>query len=54
MSQFCNLVILSGAKNLTVNMLLQAESLYQVKGLDPKIKKELRKRKPGLFEKQKK
>jgi uncharacterized protein YjbI with pentapeptide repeats len=42
---------LSGAKNLTVDMLLEAESLYQVKGLDPEIEKELRKKKPGLFEK---
>jgi len=45
---------LSGAKNLTIDMLLEAGSLYQVKGLDPKMKKELRKKKPGLFEKPKK
>ncbi len=42
---------LSGAKNLTLDMLLEAGSLYQVKGLDPEIKKELSKKKPGLFEK---
>jgi len=42
---------LSSAKNLTADMLLQARSLYQVKGLDPEIEKELRKKNPGLFEK---
>jgi uncharacterized protein YjbI with pentapeptide repeats len=40
---------LTGAKRLTVDMLLEAASLYQLKGLDPKIKKELRKKNPGLF-----
>ncbi|UCH94727.1 MAG: pentapeptide repeat-containing protein [Candidatus Aminicenantes bacterium] len=41
---------LSIALNISVEMLLDVQSLYQVKGLDPEIEKELRKKKPRLFE----
>ncbi|MCX6580591.1 MAG: pentapeptide repeat-containing protein [Candidatus Aminicenantes bacterium] len=41
---------LSGAKNITVEMLFDVKSLCQVKGLDPKIEAELKKRKPTLFD----
>jgi uncharacterized protein YjbI with pentapeptide repeats len=42
---------LSIALNISIEMLLDVQSLYQVKGLDPEIEKELRKKKSGLFEK---
>lgn len=44
---------LSEANGLTIEQLLEAKSLYQVKGLDPKLKAELKKRKPKLFKKPK-
>jgi uncharacterized protein YjbI with pentapeptide repeats len=44
---------LSNTKKLTVDMLLEVKSLHGVKGLDPKIEEELRRRKPELFEKPK-
>jgi uncharacterized protein YjbI with pentapeptide repeats len=44
-------VDLSGAKNITSEMLLGVKSLYQVNGLDPRIKAKLRVKKPELFDK---
>ena len=53
-ASFCGAILdganLSNAKGITVDMLLKTESLARVKGLDPKIEEELKKRKPELFE----
>lgn len=40
---------LSGAKNITVEMLLNVRSLHRVEGLDPIIEAGLKKKKPTLF-----
>ncbi|MCP4151367.1 MAG: pentapeptide repeat-containing protein [bacterium] len=44
-------VDISGAKNITVDMLLKTKSLYQIKGLSPKKFAILKNKKPELFEK---
>lgn len=44
---------LMGAKGLTVEMLLEVKTLYQVKNLEPGLEKKLRAKKPELFEKPK-
>jgi uncharacterized protein YjbI with pentapeptide repeats len=41
---------LSGVKNISVEMLLNARTIFRVKGLNPKIEEELRQIKPELFE----
>lgn len=41
---------LQGSKGLTVEQLLVVETLYQAKNLDPKLEKELKAKKPELFE----
>jgi len=43
-------VDLLGAKNITLGMLSEVWSLFQAKGLDPKIEKRLRESRPGLFD----
>jgi hypothetical protein len=42
---------LQKVKNITIEMLLSAKTLYKIKALDPELEKELKKTKPELFEK---
>jgi hypothetical protein len=41
---------IEGVQGLKVMMLLDAYTLYQVKGLDPELERELKSQKPELFE----
>ena len=41
---------LSGARNLTIDQLLQVETLYQTTGLDPTLEQQLRAQRPALFD----
>jgi hypothetical protein len=42
-------VVLTGAQGLTIDMLLKVISLYEVKGLEPKLEEEIKRKKPELF-----
>ena len=41
---------LTGAKDLTLDQLLQVKTLYEVKGLDSDLEQQLRAQQPELFE----